>query len=211
MDKSGIRRLLRAGNAGFTLLEITIAAAVSVVLVVGVFGMVKVGRKNTTFVKDETITNRKIRGSGNRLAQELRQSSPQRVTMIRDSSGNLHLKLQLPITLQSGAIVWGVRDDSLGTTEQTKVRPGWSIVYSAVPVFIKGVNRVDLQLQRLVRDANDNVQHRKTILRWLEKGTAGFDVALSGNMYHVAVSARADQRTGEGPYRNMGFDVAIRN
>lgn len=211
MDKAGNRSPLPAGKAGFTLLEITIAAAVSIVLVVGVFGMVKVGRKNTSFVKDETTANRKIRGSGNRLAKELRQSSPQRVVMNRDSSGNLHLRLQLPITVQSGQIVWGVRDDSLGTTEQTKIRPSWSIAYSAVPVFIKGVNRVDLQLQRLVRDANDNIRRRTTILRWLNKGAEGFDVTLAGNMYHVALAARSDQRTGEGPYRNMGFDVAIRN
>jgi hypothetical protein len=186
--------------------------AIATVLVFAAHSMVAVGRKSNEFVNGEHRVVSAIRNSAEVFAGDLRRAAASRVTIATLPDQNHAVTLQMPLGMSGGSPLWGVHDPSLGATEATRMRAGWFVRYTVVPVTAR--DGVDRQLRRQLVTDTGVVARQWAIAHFLQRGsgaTPGFRLTLSGSMYHVAIFAAPSKSAGGASVRNLSFDVALRN
>lgn len=182
------------------------------VLMLAVHSMIWSGHRGPRDAQGESRVIQGLRRSGSELADDLRRTSPSKITIQTLSDGNHQVTLQMPCGVARGDVVWGVYDRSLGVDDASRTRPGWSVRYTVVPVPLPNGD-LDRQLRRQLLDGTGDVTRQRTVLHWVRGGSGpkpGFQLKQNGSLYHVTLHASAGQADGT-PARNLSFDVGTRN
>ncbi len=194
---------------GLTLIEFAVSSAIFAVLALAMAGMLEVGSTSEEGVVVNSGRNRGIRRVQAFLVKELRASSDSRITVGTLPGGNSVLTFSYPVE-SGGAHGWGIRDKSLGNTQDERNKIGWKVRYTVIPqVKNHRINRV---LVRQLLDAASNVKGTKILARHLRAGTdtpPGFKVTKTGSVWKVVISTLGE-RDGSGK-RMATFQVLARN
>lgn len=199
----------RTRQAGFTLLETTIAL-VSFTAIAGALALAtRASQQTERTVNEESKASRSVRAISRGLTDELRSSSDSQITVTALPDGNSTLRFRIPV--QNGTTLgWGVYDRTLGTTEAAQNRAGWSLQYTVASSTANGVTT--RRLVRQVLDAANHVQKQTTVLDRLHSGSEvppGFTVTKQGAMWEVRLAA--EPRTPQGQAIQELFHVQARN
>lgn len=195
----------RREQQGFTLVETAIAAALSLVIVVGVVMFTQVGERNVSTVRYAAKASKELRTAAELVADDLRQCETSHMTIVSLADGNHSVTLQRPIGVTAGTPTWGIYEASLGATTAQRSQAGWSVCYTVVD------DGAEKQLVRRTLDAGGAVRKQEVLLRNLRPGSStapGFQVEANGAMWTITISTRRD---GEIPMQQVQFDVSLRN
>ena len=201
----------QARSSGFSLVELSAALAVTLVIGVAVMGLVDVSQSGARTVSTETHSSRALRSAAEHVAGDLRQTAQPQLSITTLPDQNHTVTLQVPVGVSGGVVTWGVYDPVLGTDPASRTKAGWSLRYTVRTVLLDGVG-LDRQLVRQILNTGGQVRHERVLLRHVEEGYAaqpGFRVEQNGAMWRVTISARTG--TGTGPVHSLAFDVALRN
>lgn len=203
-------RTYRKAAAGFTLLESTIALSIFAVVGYGLAVAVDVGKDSQSMVIRESEDHRTMRTVVKTLADELRSSADDQVTVTVLADGNHQLRFMVPV-VAGGVSTWGVYDRRLGSDAASQNQAGWTVQYTVrngVGVD-GGVNR---QLVRQELDTALAVQREEVLADGLRAGNAaprGFTVVKNGDMWEITLST-VGQRAGLAGITQV-FHVHARN
>lgn len=200
----------KRNEGGFSLVEISFGLVSATILALATFGMVKISRSNSEFVGSETKVIENIRKSGNVLAEDLRLTSRDWLIIEKHDIHDDVLKLKVPVKVENGQIHWGAKESKHQLKQDADSMIDSWVVYRVIKVPQRGKDD-NYQLRRQVVGANGKVSSEMPVINWLKDKGRGFKVDASGTMYKVTIFARADQKEGKGEFRDMSFDVAVRN
>lgn len=188
-------------RAGFSLLELTIATMIFLVVGLALKDTVLMADRSQSAVFEGAKTNRELRAASRRLARELRSARGSLLTVETLPNGCAQATFMTPIVV-GGNDDWGVEDDFL-TGGQPQA--DWSLRYTVV-------DDGDRRLIRQVLDDAQVVQDQQVVLAGLstDPNTPGFTLAQTGDVWEVALVLDGqgdDDETG----KQLDFHLRMRN
>lgn len=204
-----MRAKLAGARSGFTLLESIVSLVIFTVIGLALTLASRAGEKTERSVAGVASENRSVRSLSQSLTDELRSSCDTEITVTHQPDGNDTLRFFVPV-VNGTTLGWGVYDRTLGTTDDTQNRAGWSLRYTVVTTVADG--QTTRRLMRQILDAGQNVQKQKVVLDHLRSGgdtPPGFTVRKQGATWEITLSADSPFPHGRGIQEV--FDVQARN
>jgi len=192
------RHIARAARGGFTILEMVIASSIFVVLAYVLVAATRAGEGSQGAVTTTIERSESLRSARGSLANELRTTSDDVITVEELADGNDELTFMMPITV-GGTNTWGVYDRSLGATEDEQNQEGWFIRYTVEDH--EGCSVDCIALVRQILDDQEDVQEEELIVEGLSCESQGpaFQVEKSGEMWEIRVkqAGYGEESSGE--------------
>lgn len=190
-------------DAGYTLLEMSMAAMLAVLVGLSVVGLMQAGRSGVTIVRQQAQATGSLRDATARMADELAQSKASRLVVEVLGDQNHQVTFQRPLAQSAGVVTWGTYD--VGMAEGERQRVGG---YARFTVVASASGR-DLVRQTL--DDAKKVVRQDVLVRGVATGSAkarGFEMVASGALWRVTVRLAPE---GLAPGQTLSFDVSLRN
>ena len=172
-----------------------------------IFGMMGVTRGTHTTMMDIVDKYESVRSARTALAEQVKLSSDDLMTVTVLPDGNHELTLQLPLGV--GVPSWGV-PASCFSSPGAPSQVGWSLRYTVDEVMIDG--EVNRRLVRQIIDVADVVQEKEVIVQGLRDGGAdspGFEVVKAGGTWVITISTVGPKASSSG--KAVEFHVRTRN
>jgi len=198
--------------AGFTALELIMSIAISTVIVLATIGFIRTSGHSAVDIWRDAQAQSAMRYAGQRIRTDFRQASPTKLLLTQPANDNHAVRLQRPldVTGSEPGTVWGVYARELGKTEAERNKPGWFVRYRVVDVTKSGT--IDRQLTREYLDASGKIRYTKTLIHFLQSGTApkpGFKIDPAGAMWQITLTSRVRSRLKA--VRHWQFRVSCKN
>ena len=176
----------RRSRAGFTILEILLAAGVLTIVGLTVSQGLIVANDSHEAVTRGTARNGSMREASAVLRSELKASRESLITLTKADTGQAVLTFQVPIDA-GGTDDWGAYDRRLGNASTDWNRSGWSLRYQ-----VQDDQQGTPALVRQVLDLSGSVQFEETLVTGLRGGDhpdgAGFEVDQTGDVWLITIS-----------------------
>ena len=187
-------------RAGFSLIEVTVAAAVFSIVGYTLVGALEMGQDSQELVIQGAAANKELRESSTTFVEELGmcQSASMVVTTLWD--GNCEVDFMLPIEV-AGVSTWGVDDETLGANE------GWRVRYTVMLG-----QEEQRQLVRQILDDAGIAQDSQVIVDDVRSGTdskPGFSITQAGAVWQVSIATESHDAALQG--EEVEFDVLTKN
>ncbi len=188
-------------RAGFTVLEMTIASGIFLLVGVALQDTVLMADRVQETVFDRSETSRDLRGIGSQLVDEFKSTQDASLEVQALPSGDDQVTFQTPISI-GGVDLWGVEE--LGI-EGGDPQQDWSLRYTVV-------DAQDRRLVRQVLDADDAVKSSEVVMGGLSEveGVPGFSVQQTGDVWAVTLTLDPDGEAGTNG-RSIDFHFRTRN
>lgn len=198
----------RAARAGFTLVEMMVAAAALMVVLYTLANAVGLGSRSQRTVMRVATESDTLRRAVASLSSELKLTSDSLITVTTLADANHELGLSLPIEV-GGSPAWGVPVHTFGVG--TQGMPDWSLCYTVQGVPAGG-GEVNRRLLRRILDETGAIQDEEVICEGLRSGSdapPGFTVVRSGDLWEVTLTTAGYTTNADG--RGAVFHVRTRN
>ncbi len=197
----------RADRRGMTLIELTIAMSVFLVVGYVLARSVEMGRDVRGSVEALARANADLREVARRVGDDLRVARSDTLTVVDLPGGDQEVTLEQPIVV-GGVPDWGVYAPELGPAEEDRNRPDWSVRYTVRESVVNGTLRRDLV--RRILDDTGALRREEVLFQGLSGGgTPGFQVVQAGDVWEVRLVA--DGAGPDGTGRQVVIDVRTRN
>lgn len=166
------RRVVYAGRAGVTLLEVMIAMVVATIIMFTVLQLSRSTQRSWDTVRNDTNANFDLRRAAERIADELRQSAPAQIVVAHPTIDADTVTFKVPVGKALDVVLWGAEGNS-----------GWSVQY-----VVENGQLIRRVLNALAVNAGMDqvlVNHMDNNLG----GQQGFWVNLNGTMADIGVRA----------------------
>lgn len=197
---AGLRR-----NAGFSLLEVTLASSIFMIIGYVFASAITMGTSSQRLVMQSAEDSESLREATSALRSELKITNDDMVGVTALAGGNHQLAFQVPIEL-GGAVLWGAEHEDIGPDPIE----GWQVCYTVNEEVVGG--ETERTLVRQILDDEGNVQVEEAVVSGLGSGAedpAGFQVQKSGDMWVVTLSLEGQMEGVRG--RSSEFHVKTRN
>lgn len=188
---------------GFTLLEVTIASALAVLVGLSVVGLVMAGRDSAATARRQAASTSSLRAASVAMAEDLSQSQTARLSIVELADKNHQVTFQRPVASAAGAVTWGAYDAKM--PGGARLRANCSARYTV---------RKDGDARNLLRQvlADDGTVVREEILvRDVATGSAakpGLAIVRTGDVYQVTIGLAGSSGTNG---QAISFDVVLHN
>ena len=194
----------RGGERGFSMVEIVIAVALSVLVCLAAVAMVSVSRNGHERAISAVRTTGQMRESSLCMREDIAQSSNAgRFFVTTAGDGNQVIRMQRPITLPGGVTSWGADDPSLPLEQRQ--RDGCWTTYEVV------TRDADRLLVRRVVDSMGAIVGELVMARGVAAGSAnplGLRVDTIGMTRRITIGFNS---TSNQATPSISFDVVLRN
>lgn len=195
-------------RAGFTVLEVTIAATIFAVLGYVLLRSSEMGHDSHEAVANMIDRSANLRAGRSEITNDLMTASGDSITVTTLADGNHSLTFMMPISV-GGVNTWGVYDRSLGSTEDEQNKEDWSLRFTVEEYVIDGEESHGL-VRQILDDAGD-IQKEELVIQGVHSGgaTPGFSVVQTGDLWEVQINqvGHGEDSTGQG----TSFYVLVRN
>ena len=204
------RRKDRARPPGLSLIEVSVASTVFLILEYALVGSLQMGKKSTDTVIRVAVENENLRKANHDLVKDLSVASDASITVETLADNNHRVTFMLPIEV-GGNMTWGVWDPALGADPVSQTKENWNVRYTVVTVP-DGSGGTTRRLMRQILDLGGLVQLEKPIADGLRSGNddpPGFRVVKPGIMWQLSVSTIGEEASDKA--KTATFDIWPRN
>ncbi|MCB9916753.1 MAG: hypothetical protein H6828_16655 [Planctomycetes bacterium] len=197
-------------RAGFTLVEVTIASGLFLIIGWVLVQVTGVGVGSAERVSAERAANAGVREAVGRLADELRCTSADQLTVTALPDGNQRLDFRVQV-LDGASTSWGVYDAGFGSTAEEQNQVGWSLRYT-VEAAAQADGSIVRTLVRQVLDTLGDVQEEDALVTGLRAGDGvnpGLALTQVGDVWELVLSLEGE--VGNGTGRRTELHVRLRN
>ena len=187
-DPTGRRGPRAHGRAGYTLLEVALAAGLLIVLVGGSYTAVNQAEQTWGSVVQRTYVQGKTRDALRRVADEMKQGAD--ITIDPSGVNADVVRFRLPLAVQNGEVTWGARKVTVagGKPVFTPIENGW-VEYRVTthPVgngWVRRLVRRTLDAELVPVGISTKVAEPVDVLRREQKG---FHVERTNNLYTIQI------------------------